>query len=97
MNEKALRRRQLVRALGSGAAACGVSQLLGWSAALADGPRRLFVREDRFGRIFPRLPAFAEPSSALRAALLDLGKPGGVLDAKDDLSAGPVALIVDPA
>jgi hypothetical protein len=29
--------------------------------------------------------------------LLDIGKPGGILDANDDLAAGPVALIVDPA
>jgi len=50
-----------------------------------------------FGRMFPKLPAFAEPSSALTAALLDIGKPGGILDAKDNLAAGPVALIVDPA
>ncbi len=47
-----------------------------------------------FGRMF-ELPAFAPPSDALTAALLDIGKPGGVLDAKDDLSKGPVALIID--
>jgi len=47
--------------------------------------------------MFPMLRAFAEPSAALEAALLDIGKPGGILDAKDNLAAGPVALIVDPA
>ena len=26
---------------------------------------------------------------------MELGKPGGILDAKDDLAAGPVPLIVD--
>ena len=26
----------------------------------------------------------------------DIGKPGSILDAKDNLAAGPVALIVDP-
>jgi hypothetical protein len=31
----------------------------------------------------------------VRAALADLGKPGGLLDAKDDLSKGPVLLITD--
>lgn len=30
-------------------------------------------------------------------ALLELGKPGGILDAKDQLDRGPVALIVDPS
>jgi hypothetical protein len=31
------------------------------------------------------------------AALRDIGKPGGILDAADNLAAGPVQLIVDPA
>jgi hypothetical protein len=42
------------------------------------------------------LPPFAPPTDAVRAALLELGKPGGILDANDDLAAGPVKLIVDP-
>src|SRR5204863_1845135 len=50
-----------------------------------------------FGRIFPQLPPFAQPSDALAAALRDIGKPGGLLDAKDNLAAGPVLLITDPA
>jgi len=49
-----------------------------------------------FGRIFPNLPPFAEASDTVRAALLEVGKPGGILDARDQLSAGPKALIVDP-
>ena len=42
-------------------------------------------------------PFFEQASSGLNAALLEIGKPGGILDANDDLEAGPVALIVDPA
>ncbi len=61
------------------------------------GSRRFVLREDRFGRIFPRLRPFAEPSEELEAALLDIGKAGGILDAKDNLARGPVDLIVDPA
>ena len=49
---------------------------------------------DGFGRMF-LLPPFAPPTDAVRNALLELGKPGGLMDAKDDLTAGPVALIVD--
>ena len=49
-----------------------------------------------FGRIFPHLPPFAETNDTVRAALLEVGKPGGILDAGDQLSAGPKALIVDP-
>src|SRR6266511_2777091 len=48
-----------------------------------------------FGRIFPNLPPFASATDAVRAALADLGKPGGLLDANDDLSKGPVLLITD--
>ena len=51
---------------------------------------------DRFGRMFD-LPAFASPTPDVKAALSELGKRGGLMDARDDLSAGPVALIVDPA
>jgi hypothetical protein len=50
-----------------------------------------------FTRIFNHLPPFAEPSAKLTAALLDIGKPGGIMDAKDDLAAGPVLLITDLA
>jgi len=49
-----------------------------------------------FGRIFPSLPPFAEASDTVRRALLEVGKQGGILDAQDQLDAGPKALIVDP-
>jgi len=53
-----------------------------------------------FGRMFPQLPPFATDSPALRAALLAIAMPGGMLDAKDNLfgpGGGPVTLITDPA
>ena len=49
-----------------------------------------------FGRMFPDLPPFAEANDTVRAALLEVGQQGGILDAGDDLVAGPKALIVDP-
>ena len=49
-----------------------------------------------FGRIFPHLPPFSEANDTVRAALLEVGKRGGIMDAGDQLSAGPKALIVDP-
>ena len=55
-----------------------------------------------FSRMFPDLrPFFADltPAGAtdnLRAALTDIGKPGGILDAKDVLT-DPVKSITDPA
>jgi hypothetical protein len=47
-----------------------------------------------FGRIF-RLPPFAQTTPKVEAALLELGNPGGLLDAQDPLAAGPKQLIVD--
>jgi hypothetical protein len=48
-----------------------------------------------FGRMFPGLPPFAEPTEDVQAALREVGRPGGIMDANDNLAAGPVALIVD--
>ena len=53
--------------------------------------------EEHFGRLFPSLPPFAAPSAKLTAAMLELGAPGGPLDAKDELGAGAAQLILDPA
>ncbi len=50
-----------------------------------------------FGRIFPKLPPFADANnSAVTNALLEVGMQGGILDARDQLSAGPTALILTP-
>jgi hypothetical protein len=55
------------------------------------------VSNAEFGRIFPSLAPFAEPTDTVRAALLEVGKQGGIMDAGDHLDAGAKALIVDPA
>jgi Animal haem peroxidase len=59
-------------------------------AAVAQSPQR-------FGRMFSSLPAFCPATDKMRSALLMMGAPGGILDAKDNLSAGPVRLITDPS
>ncbi len=96
-----LSRRQFLGTLGTGAAALCVPSILGrrpvHAAQGGEQGRRFVIREDRFGRMFPDLPPFAQASPKLSAALMEMGKPGGILDAKDNLAAGPVALIVDPA
>ena len=85
-------RRKFLGTLGMGAVALGTSSILP-----AHAQQRFVIPEDRFGRLFPQLPAFFDRTSdSLRKALLELGKAGGILDAKDDLTAGPVALIVNP-
>jgi hypothetical protein len=78
--------------------AAGSSRLLPAAEALADERgRRFVIREDRFGRIFPELPPFfTAVTDELKAAMLEIGRPGGLLDAKDDLGKGPILLITDP-
>lgn len=97
-------RRRFLETFGSAAIAAGLSPLAPPRQAQAQGPpRRFVIREDRFGRMFPTLPPFdshiesAADRNALTAALRDIGRPGGMLDAHDDLGKGPVDLIVDPA
>jgi hypothetical protein len=53
------------------------------------------IPADRFGRMFPTLPKFAAHTWKIERALMELGKKGGLLDAGDDLAAGPIALIAD--
>ncbi len=86
--------------LGAGAVAAGG----GIGGALASPVRAAPARSNvvatdaqHFGRIFPNLPPFAPASKGVTKSLVDLAAQGGLLDAKDDLSAGPVALITSPA
>jgi hypothetical protein len=91
-----LNRRRFLLGLGSGTAgavALGSTQAM---AAVVDDPRALVTPADRFGRMFPDLPSFVEATDRNRAALSDMGRPGGMLDARDNLAAGPVALLADP-
>lgn len=46
-------------------------------------PRSLYYDRGRFGRLFPSLPPFAADHPSVRDNLLELGKPGGVMDAND--------------
>ena len=97
-----LNRRAFLRTVGATAAGVAVAAAGGWplpGVAHADdrGGRQNAPAPEGFGRIFPQLPAFATASPALAAALLDIGKPGGILDARDDLSKGPILLITDLA
>ena len=50
-----------------------------------------------FGRIFPSLAPFAEPTDTVRDALLEVGQAGRDHGRRRHLDAGPKALIVDPA
>jgi Animal haem peroxidase len=91
-------RRGLLKRAGAGAGAVALSGGVGGAVA----PRAAAARSatvstspTTFGRIFPNLPPFAAATDDVKAALVDLGKSGGLLDAADDLDKGPSLLITD--
>ena len=90
-------RRTFLRLVAAGASAAGSSRLIAVADALAqEHHRRFVIREDRFGRIFAELPPFfTSVTDELKAAMVEIGKPGGLLDAKDDLGKGPQLLVTD--
>jgi Animal haem peroxidase len=95
-------RRSFLKRAGAGAGAVAVSGgVVGaFSRPVQAAPARsTFVStgSQTFGRLFPNLAPFAKPSPGLQKALLAIGAQGGPLDAKDDLSQGPIALITNPA
>jgi hypothetical protein len=95
-------RRGFLERLGVGAGALALGgRASGASAApiAAGSARSQFVSTDtqHFGRLFPDLKQFAAANPGVTKSLLALGAQGGLLDARDDLSAGPVRLITDPS
>lgn len=87
-------------ATGTAAAAhAAVAGAGGCPMHAGSGAGSTYTPSATFGRLFPSLPPFAADSHHLRRALLEMGEPGGLLDAKDDLfgpDGGPVNLITDP-
>jgi hypothetical protein len=86
------RRLALVGVLRAVAAVAVLAAIVASHRPIVEG----HLAPDNFGRLF-QLPPFAVASLEITASLLELGKRGGLMDAHDDLSAGPIALIVDPA
>ncbi len=93
-NSSRLSRRRFIGGLGVTAAGTvavsAVPTIIRGDNALAATPA------DRFGRMFPDLPPFIPADDRRRAALADMGKPGGIMDAKDPLNEGPIRLITNP-
>jgi hypothetical protein len=80
--------------LGAGAVAAS-----GGACVFANDPEAELARRasaGNFGRMFSDLPVFNTNNEALWEAFFDIGRPGGMLDAKDDLAAGPIKLITEP-
>ena len=46
-------------------------------------PRSIHFDRGRFGRLFPSLPPFAPDTPSVRERLMELGRAGGLLDARD--------------
>ena len=99
-------RRQFLTALGATGAGVAATSLGGLPAFAAVGAPLPIAgppgghagapaRSTNFGRMFPSLPPFAEANDTVRAMLIEVGKEGGILDANDDLGAGPTRLITD--
>lgn len=55
-----------------------------------------YYDKGKFGRIFPSLPPFAQDTQKVREALKDIGKKGGIMDAKDEMDQSPADLITNP-
>ena len=94
---KRVTRRGFLTGIGAGAA----GTIVGPPAARAQQSGALTeihnveTRSDRFSRMF-HLRAFAESSAAMQQALIEMGAPGGLLDARDPLHEGPTRLITNP-
>ena len=92
-------RRGFISGIGASAAGAVALPANGLAQEVHDsrGPRDFSrTRSDRFSRLFDRLTPFAEPTANVQRALRDLGAPGGLMDAKDPLSEGPIRLITNP-
>lgn len=93
-------RRSFLGKVGVGAVALGAPGALAAPGRAAPhhsgGADRHAGITQHFGRIFDRMRPFADPGKkGLEAALVDIGSPGGILDARDALDRGPVDLITD--
>jgi len=65
----------------AGARVEGSSAVLGSRGSVP--PPLPYYGQGTYGRLFPRLPAFASDSPEVRSALLELGQRGGIMDAGD--------------
>jgi hypothetical protein len=83
---KRLSRRGFLGSAGVGAAALATTGgLLGHGATALASDEEERARASHFSRLFPDLESFAPPTDAVRNALLDIGKQGGIMDAGDVL------------
>ena len=91
-------RRSFLKGVGLG---IGAAAVVGAGAGATYAVVNRQLNPNNFSRMFPDLQSFfhdivpAGATDQLREAMRDVGRPGGLLDAKDALDRGPVALIAD--
>src|SRR5215207_7077489 len=89
-------RRGFLGVLGLGAAGAMIAGTGGLAGVDMAAAQSFVPDEDHFGRMFPDLPPAALPTPQTVDALMRLGRLDGLMDAGDQLSAGPENLIADP-
>ena len=98
MTSSGISRRRFLGRLGAGAVAVGAGSTLRVKSGRAASAASVRHQSSTgvpagFGRIFDRLEPFADAKRrGLEQALVELGSPGGLLDARDELERGPVSL-----
>jgi hypothetical protein len=96
MGKRGISRRGFLAGLGAGAGALTLAPAEAIASVVTQQAGGLATSPDHFGRIFNLAPFADFNAPTLRPALRELGKPGGVMDAADPLSEGPVRLITNP-
>ena len=98
-SDRGFGRRRFLTGVSAGIVGAAGGMILGDVEALAaevEGPVVTAAPDPRFSRMF-QLPSFVDPRSpAVRAAMNEIGRPGGIMDAHDPLDAGPVQLVANP-
>ncbi|MBO3747246.1 twin-arginine translocation signal domain-containing protein [Streptosporangiaceae bacterium NEAU-GS5] len=96
MGNSGISRRGFLAGVGAGAGALTLAPAEALASVVTQQAGGLATSPDRFGRIFT-LPPFADLNApSLKTALTEMGRPGGVMDAQDPLSEGPIRLITNP-
>jgi hypothetical protein len=98
-SDRGLGRRRFLTGVGAGLVGAAGGLILGDVEALAEeveGPIVTAAPDPRFSRMF-QLPSFVDPrSAAVRNAMTEIGRPGGIMDARDPLQEGPIRLVTNP-
>ncbi|MEV0383267.1 heme peroxidase family protein [Nonomuraea sp. NPDC050643] len=94
--QSGLSRRGFLTGVGAGAAVLTLTPAEALAKVVTARAGGLATSPDVFGRIFNLAPFADFNAPSLRGALMEMGRPGGVVDARDPLQEGPIRLITNP-